>query len=1120
MKLIDSIIRQPARVSFSNSTSSNGTATVGLDSTRDASTVTVSADDGSSVVLPGASESAAGVLTTVEHVALAGLKASRHDSRAAAQGALIPGSQAFLRTDGYDAPGDGGAALYTKAASEPAHPGKLQSADGAWWELRSDRITTAMFGHTGKGSDESAAVQRALDFMEFKGGGEVALSAPLLIASTLLIGDNVTLSNPRGYTIKMLAGCRTAISNRITDNRFPATEAPSLVDLVIDGQNLADAWEGIRFEGARNYRIVRCFISNFSARATAGDGAGHGGADGGDTVYDGYDDATAIFLTSFLRSDGVYMRAAEGLIEQPRLYDCANGMVHTTLPSDTGKDGAGYCRILQPDIARALRCGIDIRFGEQNYVEGGDILTNDKNALCNIHVGDVVAVLNNIGSDGLSSTAWVRIVDMEPGQQIDFLNSNGVTLIDGAVPFNSDLDTTAEDLADAINAGPSGFIAVKDPRRPSVMFYDTDGSEFPLTRSIGVGGTYNKIYASGDGTDTSRNDYFNGVGITTGLKNAFGIIEGLEGTTTIGILVTDRGAATIVNPRGNRKTDRIWFANSIADLAPSPRVFSRCTVIRALDAMTHLGTTQNVPFVVGARGDLEARVVPETIDLVRTNGYASAGDGGEARYRRVGTEPGHAGKLRSADGAWWELAEAKWTPAMLGGDPTGSADSRPAFLAALRANQILYLPPNHKYLIDGELTLPDFCHIVGDAGPGASDTQGAETAPKIIFTGSHAGKACITSAGGQALKYAGLRNLTIQCEGTYSWILDLVECVDCTFEHIRMEAKDSAVGGFRSKKRAKTNSSWVNHMQNVQIRLPDASTARVLDIDWSDSRISDCSLTGGIGSVLRGAGAVSCIGTRLDRAKGAPNASALLISKETESPCSHNIIGCEIEESPVGIVVRGDTSGTLSDDRLMPFIDGCHFRCPSGTDIRLLNSSSQVLQGPVIGRNVHTITSARRLDHDPGQWLMDAPPTRVIARSHTAASHSGNTTNTVLATVPVKGRSMGPHGGLRIVSLWSHTGSANAKTFRTYLNLSVMGSYTTSAGAKSTRLVTEIWNRGSVASQVGNAALHGGWGDDTAPLQTASVNTDADTTIELRGQLADAGETITLEGYWIELIPG
>ena len=1119
MKLIDSIIRQPARISFSSSmTSSSTTATVGLDSTRDATSVTISADDGSFVVIPGASETTAGALTAAEHAALAGLKASRHDSRAVAEAATIPADQAFLRTDGYDAPGDGGAAIYTRAASEPAHPGKLQSADGAWWELRSDRITTAMFGHTGKGSDESAAAQRALDFMEFRGGGEVALSAPLMIGSTLLIGDNVTFSNPGGHTITMLPGCRTAISNRITDNRFPATDSPSLVDLIVDGQNLADAWEGIRFEGARNYRIVRCRISNLSARATAGDGAGHGGADGGDAVYDGYDDATAIFLTSFLRSDGVYIRASEGLIEQPRIFDCANAMVMTTLPTDTGKDGAGYGRILQPDIVRALRCGIDIRFGEQNYIEGGDILTNDKDALCNIHLGDTVAVVNNVGSDGLSSTAWVRIVDMEPGQEIDLLNSNGVTLITSAVAFRSDLDTTAQDLADAINGGPSGFIAVKDPRRPSVMFYDSDGSPFPLTRSIGVSGTYNKVYASGDGIDTSRTDYFKGVGITTGLKNAFGIIEGLEGTTTLGILVTSRGAATIINPRGNRKTDRIWFAESIADLAPSARVFSRCTVIRALDGMTHLGTTQNVPFAVGARADLEARVVPETVDLVQTRGFASAGDEGAALYRRVGGEPAHAGKVRSADGAWWELAEPRWTPAMLGADPTGAADARPAFLAAVRAGRVLHLPSSHVYLIDGGLTLPDFCQVIGDAGPGAADTVGSESAPKLIFTGAHAGAACIASASGQTLKYAGLRDLTIRCDGDYAQMVDLVGCLDCTFENIRMEATGTDIGGFRSA--GLGGPSWVNTMRNVQIRLPDASTARTLDVDWSDSRITDCSFTGGIGAILRGTGAVSCVGTRFDRAKGTPNAAALLISKETESPCSHNILGCQFEESPVGIAVRGDTNDALSDDRLMPFIDGCHFRCPNGTDIRLLNASGQVLQGPVIGRNIHTVTSARRLDHDPDRWVVDAPATRVIARSHVAASHSGDTTNAVIATIPLKGRSMGPHGGLRIVTLWSHTGSANAKTMRTYLNLNVLGSYTTSASAKSTRLVTEIWNRGDVASQVGNASLHDGWGDDTAALQTAAVDTDADATITVRGQLADPGETITLEGYSVELIPG
>lgn len=44
-----------------------------------------------------------------------------------------------------------------------------------------------------------------------------------------------------------------------------------------------------------------------------------------------------------------------------------------------------------------------------------------------------------------------------------------------------------------------------------------------------------------------------------------------------------------------------------------------------------------------------------TVEWVRTAGYAASGDGGGALYKRALSEPSHAGKFQSADGAWWEL---------------------------------------------------------------------------------------------------------------------------------------------------------------------------------------------------------------------------------------------------------------------------------------------------------------------------------------------------------------------------------------------------------------------------------------------------------------------------------
>lgn len=47
--------------------------------------------------------------------------------------------------------------------------------------------------------------------------------------------------------------------------------------------------------------------------------------------------------------------------------------------------------------------------------------------------------------------------------------------------------------------------------------------------------------------------------------------------------------------------------------------------------------------------------ISANVEAVRTTGHTDAGDGGSALYVRVLTEPTHAGKFQSADGAWWEL---------------------------------------------------------------------------------------------------------------------------------------------------------------------------------------------------------------------------------------------------------------------------------------------------------------------------------------------------------------------------------------------------------------------------------------------------------------------------------
>lgn len=67
------------------------------------------------------------------------------DTKADAEAADIDAGLNFLRIAGRAAVGDFGGGLYKKAVSEPSHEGKLQSNDGAWWELAEVLVTPNMF---------------------------------------------------------------------------------------------------------------------------------------------------------------------------------------------------------------------------------------------------------------------------------------------------------------------------------------------------------------------------------------------------------------------------------------------------------------------------------------------------------------------------------------------------------------------------------------------------------------------------------------------------------------------------------------------------------------------------------------------------------------------------------------------------------------------------------------------------------------------------------------------------------------------------------------------------------------------------------------------------------------
>lgn len=125
-------------------------------------------------------------------------RAYGHDSKPALEAVNVPPGIDHLFLRGYAAAGDGGAAHYRRVASEPSHPGKIQSNDGAWWEIDEARLNVKMFG-TG-----TAAFQAAIDTLPANGGritvppGDYSLITPSSLTTASKV---VAWEADRGVTL-------------------------------------------------------------------------------------------------------------------------------------------------------------------------------------------------------------------------------------------------------------------------------------------------------------------------------------------------------------------------------------------------------------------------------------------------------------------------------------------------------------------------------------------------------------------------------------------------------------------------------------------------------------------------------------------------------------------------------------------------------------------------------------------------------------------------------------------------------------------------------------------------------------------------------------------------------
>ncbi len=181
MRLHDCLYPQVAAVAF-GMRRGGGAGVVGV--SRAADSISITADDGTSVQIPAASQVSAGVMGSSDKAKLDALSGARISLRSDLAAADVPAEVASVRTDGYAAPGDLGSGLYVRRPDEPPHEGKVQSADGAWWELAPEaQVRATQFGAT-EGADITAAVQNAINFAAYgatSGGTRTSKPADVLI---------------------------------------------------------------------------------------------------------------------------------------------------------------------------------------------------------------------------------------------------------------------------------------------------------------------------------------------------------------------------------------------------------------------------------------------------------------------------------------------------------------------------------------------------------------------------------------------------------------------------------------------------------------------------------------------------------------------------------------------------------------------------------------------------------------------------------------------------------------------------------------------------------------------------------------------------------------------------
>jgi hypothetical protein len=131
------------------------------------------------------------------------------------------------------------------------------------------------------------------------------------------------------------------------------------------------------------------------------------------------------------------------------------------------------------------------------------------------------------------------------------------------------------------------------------------------------------------------------------------------------------------------------------------------------------------------------------------------------------------------------------------------------------------------------------------------------------------------------------------------------------------------------------------------------------------------------------------------------------------------------------------------------------------------------------------------------------------------------TTEVVLATITVPANTLGLNGKLRVTTTWGYTNGANDKILRVRFSGAAGTQYlsTTATTTATNQIITIFGNAGATNSQRGFQGSNG-VGTSGSAIATSAADTTTATSIVISGQKEVGSETLTLEGYTVEFLPG